>query len=142
MFINSDKYTNSLLFPYVGLRQEAVVGFYRFKKERKKSCFVTPEIHYTLIAGAIPPLRRTLPSGEQSDALIVKVSRRWGLWKRTVRRLKLTGKVELDLGKILLGHGENITTIGQINISSTHIQGHVLRFAFLKSCQNGSVITL
>lgn len=60
MFINSDKYTNSLLFPYVGLRQEAVVGFYRFKKERKKSCFVTPEIHYTLIAGIILSCQRSV----------------------------------------------------------------------------------
>lgn len=49
--------------------------------------------------------------------------------------LKLRGKVELYVFKVLLGHGQHISAVGQEDIASVPVLGHILVFAILEVLQ-------
>lgn len=54
--------------------------------------------------------------------------------------LELAGKVEADLGEIVLCHGEHKLGVGKEYIASFTVESHELMFAFLEGLECGRII--
>ena len=59
-----------------------------------------------------------------------------------VSQLELGGEVELDVREVLLGHTQNIGRVGEEDITTLCIFGHVLIFALFEVVKFGRIISL
>ncbi len=56
--------------------------------------------------------------------------------------LKFTGKVELNMFKLFLGHGEDVAGVGEEDIAALLVLGHVLVFTLLEVLELLRVVAL